>query len=298
MLAHTKKFSSQNIFQKAIRNILMRGVQKNTQIHILENRKSLAIFSFDSIGHSINLFGIYEKDYLDIFFEWLQEVGINTKQTVAIDIGANIGNHSLYFSDLFKSVISFEPNHRTYKLLELNAELVNNIICYNCGLSDIDGSAALSVTVGESGWSTILEQPETNSQTIELKTLDNAIPNAKDVMLIKIDVEGHELKAFQGANVLITTNQPIILFEQHRIQFINGVSPVIDYLRKLGYNNFGSINIQPQFYGSFIKRGLGFIYRLIFGESMVIKIEKNIDPDTYTFLIAVPDWLMDKITNR
>ena len=73
------------------------------KIHIAKNR-SLAVFSFDYIGTQIALNGIYEKEELELLFDWLKSIDIDLKDSIAIDIGANIGNHSLYFSDFFNTV--------------------------------------------------------------------------------------------------------------------------------------------------------------------------------------------------
>ena len=80
----------------------------------------MAIFSFDHIGHKINLDGVYERNELDFLFEWLATHSPDVFNGTAIDIGANIGNHSLYLSNYFEKVVSFEPHPRTFKLLEIN----------------------------------------------------------------------------------------------------------------------------------------------------------------------------------
>ena len=44
---------------------------------------------------------------------------------IAIDVGANIGNHSIFFSKFFKKVYSFEPQESVFKLLENNVNMNN-----------------------------------------------------------------------------------------------------------------------------------------------------------------------------
>ena len=39
-----------------------------------------------------------------------------------LDIGANIGNHSLFFSNYFYKVLSFEPHPKIFKVLAINTE--------------------------------------------------------------------------------------------------------------------------------------------------------------------------------
>ena len=109
--------------------------------YLLEKRNQLVIFSFDHIGHRINLDGVYEKEELEFLFDWLAELGCDLKNKTALDVGANIGNHSLFFSDRFKSVFSFEPNPRTFKVLSLNADLKENINCLKL-MGRLDAAAA------------------------------------------------------------------------------------------------------------------------------------------------------------
>ena len=277
-----------------LKNVLMWPLRlllhKQSDKHIAENRRQLVVFSFDHIAHTVNLDGVYEKDDLDTFFAWLRSLNIDTNSSMAIDIGANIGNHSLYFSDYFRKVYSFEPNPRTFKVLLINAELTNNIECFNYGLSDEAKTATLSINKFNIGGATISETSEGILQTIELKTLDSK-KDIDNVMLIKIDVEGHEYNAINGARNVIQRDNPIIIFEQHISDFKNGESPVLILLNELGYKSFATIRKYPRVEGGLTKKMI-FVptFRLILGESIEIKIEDHIMPGYYPFIVALPEW--------
>ncbi|MEQ1665901.1 MAG: hypothetical protein ABL927_11050, partial [Bdellovibrionales bacterium] len=62
--------------------------------HIRKNKRQIAVFAFDSIALEVALYGVYEKKELELFFDWLSFIQKDFLQGVAIDIGANIGNHS------------------------------------------------------------------------------------------------------------------------------------------------------------------------------------------------------------
>jgi FkbM family methyltransferase len=269
-------------------------LHKRGNRHILENRKQLIVFSFDHIAHTINLNGVYEKDDLDTFFQWMRSMGVDFSNATALDIGANIGNHSLYFSDHFKKVISFEPNPRTYKVLALNAELVSNVVCHNVGLSDKTGNAVLAVNPANIGGSSITDGKPLHPQDIKLVELDS-FEKYDNVKLLKIDVEGHEYKALSGARKLIKEQMPIILFEQHISDFENGHSPVVSLLKEIGYKDFATMKKYPRSYGSKMKRFfLVPLFRAAFGESTRIENITDIKPDFYSFVIALPDWIKEK----
>src|SRR5260370_28725319 len=116
-----------------------------SRVHLAHPRKQIAMFAFDAMGININEDGVYELHELEAVFDWLKTLRAISPESVALDLGANIGNHSLYFSDYFERVYCFEPNKRTFKVLALNAELAPNVVCYNYGLSNRDRGAYLSL---------------------------------------------------------------------------------------------------------------------------------------------------------
>jgi FkbM family methyltransferase len=287
-----KKHSRLEFLGEGFRWLMLQQLRRQSKRHISERRKQLVVYSFDYIGHAINLNGIYEKDDLDTFFEWMASIGIDFKEATALDIGANIGNHSLYFSDHFKRVVSFEPHPRTFKLLSLNAELASNVSCHNVGLSDKRGSAVLSVLPVNFGRSTISDSRDSESVDIQLVALDDFC-ELENVALLKIDVEGHEYKALQGARKVIQKHQPIILFEQHIDDFTNGESHVLSLLKEFGYEDFAVIKKYP-LPPSFLKFAITPLLRIAWGEQTKVVLTKTVTPDFYSFIVALPGWVQKK----
>jgi hypothetical protein len=113
-----------------------------------------------------------------------------------------------------------------------------------------------------------------------------------NVKLIKIDVEGHELKALMGAKKLIKEQMPIIPFEQQVKDFTNGKSPVLSLLEEIGYEHFAILKKHPRVYGSGLNKFLWVpLVRMIFGECSRIEFVKKMEPDFYSFVIALPSWM-------
>lgn len=71
---------------------------------------------------SINLDGRYENTELTLLEQFIKKKLPNSHKNTALDIGANIGNHSVFLSKFFNHVYSFEPNPITYDVLLLNAK--------------------------------------------------------------------------------------------------------------------------------------------------------------------------------
>lgn len=278
--------------------LLARLLRQSNLKHLAERRRPLVVFSFDHIAHSIHVDGVYERDELEVFFAWMKRAGIDFGGATALDIGANIGNHSLYFSDYFAHVVSFEPNPRTFRVLSINADLVGNVTCHNVGLSDRAGEATLSMDPANMGGASIGGAANLQAQTISLVDLDS-LGDLGDVKLVKIDVEGHEYKALSGGRNLLTAKMPIILFEQHLKEFVNGQSPVVSLLREMGYERFAVIKKHPRITGGLLRKlFLVPALDLLVGDSTRVTLCETIKPDFYSFIVALPRWASSAATAR
>lgn len=288
------RFSLGELVRSTIDSFFLDTSRRLTKRHLADRRKQLVVFSFDWIATNINLSGVYELDQLSVFSRWIAPYREKLARAAAIDIGANIGNHSLYFSDMFRKIYSFEPNKRTFKLLELNAELAPNVVCFNVGISDKDCEALLNVDRANAGGSAISAQATATTHAIALRRLEPFIDPADDIALIKIDVEGHEFLALTGSAEVIRKHKPIILFEQHRDEFSGGSTKTIDLLRDLGYAKFAVIDTEPKTPAS-LPRPLRVLWRMIakflFGTTTRLVVKERFEPGFYSFIIAIPDWV-------
>lgn len=290
----SRKYGRHEFLASLLLYPLDKMLHARTRKHTADCRRQLAVFAFDDIAHSININGVYERKELETFFDWLERFGEGVFDGIALDIGANIGNHSLFFSDYFKRVLSFEPNPNTYRLLAINSSLTDNVECFEYGLSDANSEAALTVNNNNMGASSVSEKASEKDISIQLRKLDDVLEAAEQVRLVKIDVEGHEYKALLGAEKTIAEHKPILLFEQHVGDFVDGHSKVISLLKRYGYRRFATVKKYPVV-PEFPVRMLAYLYaalaRLIHGETMKIVLQKDIKPGFYHFVVAVPDWL-------
>jgi len=251
-------------------------------------KKSLPIYGalFDYISIEIIIAGIFEKKQLEILREFaLSRLPQRQRLNVIVDVGANIGNHSRYFSEFADRVVAVEPHPVTFSLLKLNTLEFPNVEPLNFGLSDRKcvlhmprlhlGTAGSSLQVAPSDFA------------IECVTLDEIIPNKELVDLIKIDVEGHELQVLRGCAETIKRGKPIIVFEQLKAEIMNGTTPSIELLRSFGYRSFLYLekNGQGGEDNSWFKRLCSV---LMFGDRYSF-VEKSIAPCRYhEMIVAIP----------
>ncbi len=148
------------------------------------------------------------------------------KLLVIFDVGGNVGNYSKALSDFFGQnaiIHSFEPSKATYDIFLQNTKDSQNVIPNNCGLSDTENSQLLYTDAEHSGLASIYQRnlehfglEMDKSEEIKLSTLDIYCKanNIDRIHFLKLDIEGHELKALNGAKRMIDSkNIDIIQFE-------------------------------------------------------------------------------------
>ncbi len=155
------------------------------------------------------------------------------------DIGANIGNHSNFFSNLGSKGWAFEPSKRNFELLKKN---VPNFNLYNLALSDIIGTERFVSYEDSCGNSNLVSNFDNKTQSwgkketyeeVKVDLLDSF--NIDSPTFIKIDVEGAELKVLYGAIETIKKFRPVICIELHTDENLKNAG--FPYSRK-DINNF------------------------------------------------------------
>jgi len=104
-------------------------------------------------------------------------------------------------------------------------------------ISDKPGSAFLSHG-GSSENFKLSEDNETQGEEVPLVTVDDIADehDIESVDIIKMDVEGHELKAIAGAEKIISNGSPIIFYE---VKHGNDLHPeLIEAFENLGYDSY------------------------------------------------------------
>ena len=201
-----------------------RKKKKFKKIH----KNNFVYFFNDQITKEIDIHGIYEKDEINFLSSVIK------RNSIIIDIGANIGNHSIAFSKIANKVYSFEAHPQTFKILKLNCCDYRKIKIYNVGISNKKGflffKKAKTYNVGGK------KLTKTGTIKSKINKLDNLIKLKKKIELIKIDIEGHEYKALLGMKKLLENNNSKIYIEFYS-DSVQERRNIVNYLLKLGYTN-------------------------------------------------------------
>jgi FkbM family methyltransferase len=273
-----------DLFDAYITRVLVR----RAGMHAARRGHKLAIFANDLIGIDINQFGLYEREELELLFEFLQPMAATFATGTALDIGANIGNHTLFFAPRFAQVHAFEPNPDTCALLRFNTQWSRNIAVHELGLGSEAGSFELNEHATNLGGSSLLNRQSSNDRQVSIRVwrLDELDLPLENLCFMKLDVEGFEAKALAGARAAIERSQPMIVLEQHLAEFRDGQPPAILMLRALGYRfAWHSTRAQPRHW---LGRRWRNLVQAVNGQDHHIVTADEVEARHHSMLIAVP----------
>ena len=189
------------------------------------------------------------RDYYEPELLYLEKVLSPGK--VFVDAGANFGIYTLLASRIVGEagrVISFEPSSRVFPVLRRNITLngFKNVLAFPIALTDKPGRARLyyhSAVGCDSLGKDASFEPDAHAEEIGTESLDTVLKQTSvgRVDVIKMDVQGAEELALRGANEIVSSMRPIVIFEFFPEGAISlGLSPngPWDFLEGHGYEFF------------------------------------------------------------
>lgn len=136
-----------------------------------------------------------------------------------VDVGANVGYTSIYFSNKFPNarVFSFEPEPESFDLLLKNAEAYSNVILSNEAIWSVKTKLSASSEKYDS-WSFGLKESSEeglgeNFQAIAVNDILERIDGEIDIL--KMDIEGAEKDLFIPENTAWLKFVKVIIIELH-----------------------------------------------------------------------------------
>jgi FkbM family methyltransferase len=184
----------------------------------------------------------FDNNLVDQEFEVLPYL-VN-KQSIVLDIGANMGEYCYFFQQIIqaKKIIAFEPIPHLFKRLNF---LFPSIEVYPYAVSDQSAKSNLYIPfIASKKYETrakldiLPENGETRVDKIQVETISlDALfeENIDRIDFIKIDIEGHELKAIRGSENLISRDHPILMIEIEFRHHPNDFYSVIEEICTLGF---------------------------------------------------------------
>lgn len=212
-------------------------VIKKYKIDCIYGRK-IIYNPYTDIGGILFFKGQFEENELSICKQYIAQ------DSIVLDIGANIGLHSVYFSNLASNglVLAFEPAPQTFALLLKNIG-TSRIIPVNIGLSDITGIVDFYEASDDaySGLKDTKRKPIKNVRKILVFELDKLFEHQpiRRIDFVKIDVEGYEHNVLLGMQKIIDIYRPVIFCEIYQGTNSNShPDKTVSLLTSKGYSAF------------------------------------------------------------
>ena len=172
----------------------------------------------------------------------------NKKFKTVLDVGAWCGTWSKAIQPYCERVIAFEPDKINFECLQKNMGPFNHVTCNRLAIGD--KLCNVSLIQESATQNTRIEKESGDIQDVQMFNIDYW--NYDDVDMIKIDVEGYEMRVLEGANKTLTFNdenqsnvQYIMVELNHNTERYNSSSEEVKkyIIKKLGFKVL--INIWP-----------------------------------------------------
>ena len=195
------------------KNRLIRLLAEEKQVVIPYSKSKILVDTGEHIGFNLYWNGGYENEVV-----WILDKIID-KDSVCVDIGANIGIYTILCSEKGNKVISFEPHPAFHQRLLDNIERngFKNVTAHQLALSSEKGGAIL-FSPPDSMRNKSATMKEINSEltekiSVKKDTLDNFLAKEARIDFIKIDTDGSDADVILGGKELIKKFKPTVLFE-------------------------------------------------------------------------------------
>ena len=197
---------------------------------------------FSGFANDYMFQAIHTQGSMEPYFHEIVNVLVN-RNDIILDIGANIGTHSVIFSRKSKlgKVYAFEPQSLTFSILQNNILYngLSNVIALHYAITTLDNHAVsmdnFSFVGKRINNGALRLSPFKNNPIIGEVSLSRTIDsfNFKSVNFIKMDIQGSEVMALDGAKKTIKKSRPIMFIEIEQIHLEALGYTTIELLEKI-----------------------------------------------------------------
>ncbi|MDQ3878939.1 MAG: FkbM family methyltransferase [Actinomycetota bacterium] len=226
----------------------------------LRDGRAFYVSAEDYLEWYLLFFGAYEPEITRLLAH------LTTETSTVVDVGANIGVHSLTMSALASKgrVLAFEPHPTTVERLRANLTLNGATNVEALPFAVLDHACVVELhdnTEKHRGMASLHPYEGWSKVTVEGTTLDAAIDAHRvgAVDVIKVDVEGYEAPVLAGGLATLARDKPAVIFEYVQWAWENcgyDLESTLRQLRDIGYDGFhlieraGLVRLPEPFHGS------------------------------------------------
>ena len=201
-----------------LREVAFRRMERAHLVSMLDGIR-LWLEPGDELSRAVLISGTYEPETLLAMRSLLPEGG------GFVDVGAHCGVMSLFAARCVGPrgrVLAFEPSPREFARLEANlaANVLPQVTTRQAAVADVAGSVTLRMAeAGRAGHNTIGSGFAHDGVAVaalaqvEAATLDAALATFDRCDLVKMDIEGAELRALRGGEAALARLRPALILE-------------------------------------------------------------------------------------
>lgn len=237
------------------------------------NGRRIALDLDEDVDAKVFLYGAYDERGLRLIKQVMQALDCRT----ALDVGANIGNHTAYFSDWARRVYAFELNPPVFRRLQdfVVGNRLANVTVFPCGLSDRDDELPYFVFPGQAHLTTFEPGPgAVAAGRVPVRRGDSLVEEAgvREIDVVKINVEEHEYEVLKGLRATLARDRPVLFMElkENAVAKFGGLAGLGAFLE--GYRIFGT--------------GQGLMSKAF---KTALRLEPFVEGKYYAHVVCVPE---------
>lgn len=161
-----------------------------------------------------------------------------------VDVGAYRGLFSYHLAKYCTNVYTYEANPFLANWLE--KAVPGNVEVRNIGISNKNQQMTFAIPIKDG-------KTQDSRASLEVRTLSDNVENVKEIEVqverlddqnlsgigfVKIDVEGHERAAIEGAKELIAENKPVLFIEIEQRHNYKPIEETFLMIEEMGYESF------------------------------------------------------------
>lgn len=160
---------------------------------------------------------------------------------LACDVGANKGSYLYWMARWSGHVVAFEPQPGLAGYLKAIAGglALRNVTIEQKGVSHHSGVLTLYMPSADSPEASLEPIDGARKIDVPVVALDDYFAGGERLAVLKVDVEGHELGVFRGAERILREDRPVLLFECEQRHLREGsVFDCFRHLEARGYQGW------------------------------------------------------------
>jgi FkbM family methyltransferase len=209
-----------------VRGIMRLAITAYSQVfkgrYSIERRMDLLLLldRENAIDWQLMLSGEWERPHLNKLLDLARErLPYSKKGAIFLDIGAHWGLYALKAlqSGMFEQVVAFEPDPQNYAQLQANLFLnaaETGIRAMQLAATDRDRAFSLfQRNPHNRGATRVIDAAGEGTASVRGLAVDGVIDASDALLVIKIDVESHELETISGMTMLLAKNKFVMQIE-------------------------------------------------------------------------------------